>query len=97
MKPIRFPDGQPALEIQTFHQVARALTSMVDLNGILNAIMQQMTRFFRPQAWSLLVLDEPKRQLYYGVISGGQTEKLRTSGSLSARVSPVGSRSTVNP
>lgn len=39
--------------------------------------MQQMTRFFNPEAWSLLVLDEPKRQLYYGVISGGQTEKLR--------------------
>lgn len=77
VKPIRFPDGQPALEIQTFHEVARALTSSVDLSTILNAIMQQMTRFFNPQAWSLLVLDEPKRQLYYGVISGGQTEKLR--------------------
>lgn len=77
VKPIQFPDGQPALEIQTFHEVARALTSSVDLSGILNNIMQQMTRFFSPQAWSLLVLDEPNRQLYYGVISGGQTEKLR--------------------
>ncbi len=77
VKPIQFPDGQPALEIQTFHEVARALTSSVDLSGILNNIMQQMTRFFNPQAWSLMILDEPKRQLYYGVISGGQTEKLR--------------------
>lgn len=77
MKPIQFPDTQPALEIQTFHEVARALTSSVDLSGILQNIMQQMTRFFNPQAWSLLILDEPKRQLYYGVISGGQTEKLR--------------------
>lgn len=77
VKPIRFPDGQPALEIQTFHEVARALTSSVDLTSILNSIMQQMTRFFNPQAWSLLILDEAKRQLYYGVVSGGQTEKLR--------------------
>ena len=76
-KVIQFPDGQPALEIQTFHEVARALTSSVDLSGILHNIMQQMTRFFSPQAWSLLILDEPNRQLYYGVISGGQTEKLR--------------------
>lgn len=76
-KVIQFPDGKPALEIQTFHEVARALTSSVDLSGILHNIMQQMTRFFSPQAWSLLILDEPKRQLYYGVISGGQTEKLR--------------------
>ncbi len=77
VKPIQFPDGQPAIEIQTFHEVARALTSSVDLDGILNQIMQQMKRFFNPQAWSLLVLDEAKRQLYYGVISGGQTEKLK--------------------
>jgi diguanylate cyclase (GGDEF)-like protein len=76
-KVIQFPDGKPALEIQTFHEVARALTSSVDLSGILHNIMQQMTRFFSPQAWSLLILDEPKSQLYYGVISGGQTEKLR--------------------
>lgn len=76
-KLIQFPDGQPALEIQTFHEVARALTSSVDLSVILHNIMQQMTRFFNPQAWSLLILDEKKRQLYYGVISGGQTEKLR--------------------
>jgi diguanylate cyclase (GGDEF)-like protein len=76
-KTIQFPEGKPALEIQTFHEVARALTSSVDLSGILHNIMQQMTRFFNPQGWSLLVLDEPKRQLYYGVISGGLTEKLR--------------------
>jgi len=76
-KAIQFPDGQPAIEIQTFHEVARALTSSVDLDGILNQIMQQMTRFFNPRAWSLLVLDEAKQQLYYGVISGGDAEKLR--------------------
>lgn len=78
VKPIQFPEAQPqALEIQTFHEVARALTSSVDLSGILNAIMQQMTKYFHPQAWSLLVMDETSRHLYYGVISGGQTEKLR--------------------
>jgi diguanylate cyclase (GGDEF)-like protein len=77
VNPIQFPNGQPALEIQTFHEVARALTSSVDLDGILNNIMQQMQRFFNPQAWALLVVDEANRQLYYGVISGGQTEKLR--------------------
>jgi diguanylate cyclase (GGDEF)-like protein len=76
-KVIQFPDGKPGLEIQTFHEVARALTSSVELNGILHNIMQQMTRFFSPQAWSLLILDEAKRQLYYAAISGGQSEKLR--------------------
>ncbi len=77
VKPTQFPNGQPTLEVQTFHEVARALTSSVDLSGILNSIMQQMTRFFNPQAWSLMIVDEAKRQLYYGISSGGQTEKLR--------------------
>jgi diguanylate cyclase (GGDEF)-like protein len=76
-KTIQFPDAKPAVELRTFHEVARALTSSVDLEGILNAIMQQMARFFEPQAWSLLILDEASQQLYYGVISGGSTEALR--------------------
>lgn len=76
-KTIQFPDTKPAVELRTFHEVARALTSSVDLEGILRAIMQQMTRFFEPQAWSLLILDEATQQLYYGVISGGDTEALR--------------------
>ncbi len=76
-KTIQFPDAKPAVELRTFHEVARALTSSVNLEGILNAIMQQMTRFFAPQAWSLLILDEATQQLYYGVISGGDTETLR--------------------
>lgn len=76
-KTIQFPDGKAALEIQTFHEVARALTSSVELSGILHNLMQQMTRFFNPQGWSLLILDEPKRQLYYAAVSGGQAEKLR--------------------
>jgi diguanylate cyclase (GGDEF)-like protein len=76
-KTIQFPDTKPAVELRTFHEVARALTSSVNLEGILNAIMQQMTRFFAPQAWSLLILDEATQQLYYGVISGGDTEALR--------------------
>jgi diguanylate cyclase (GGDEF)-like protein len=76
-KTIQFPDGKPALEIQTFHEVARALTSSIDLSGILFNLMQQMTRFFNPPGWSVLVVDESKGQLYYGGASGNQTEKLR--------------------
>lgn len=76
-KQIQFPGGEPAIEIQTFHEVARALTSSVELDGILRNIMQQMTRFFNPQAWSLLVVDEPRRQLYYGAVSGGMMAALK--------------------
>ena len=60
MKTIRFPDGQPALEIQTFHEVARALTSSVDLSGILHAIMQQMTQLLQPS--SLVVAGSGRAQ-----------------------------------
>ena len=97
MKTIRFPDGQPALEIQTFHEVARALTSSVDLTSILNGIMQQMTRFFSPEAWSLLIVDEKNHQLYYGVISGGQTENSVINAFRWDKEFQAGSRCTANP
>jgi hypothetical protein len=36
-------------ELSIFHNVARALTSELDLDSILRAIMRQMEQFFRPE------------------------------------------------
>jgi diguanylate cyclase (GGDEF)-like protein len=60
-------------DLLVFHNVARALTSSLDRDAILRAIMQQMEQFFEPETWSLLLVDEPKKELYYAV-AVGQTE-----------------------
>lgn len=64
-------------DLLVFHNVARALTSSLDRDSILRAIMQQMEQFFRPETWSLLLVDEAHQHLYYAVAVGQAEEDLR--------------------
>ena len=66
-----FPE-RPTLpkDLKVFHDVARALTSSLDLDSILGAIMKQMEQFFEPESWSLLIVDEEQQNLYYAVAAG---------------------------
>jgi diguanylate cyclase (GGDEF)-like protein len=66
-----FPERPPLpKDLRVFHDVARALTSSLDLDSILGAIMQQMEQFFEPESWSLLIVDEQQQNLYYAVAAG---------------------------
>jgi diguanylate cyclase (GGDEF)-like protein len=66
-----FPERAPLpKDLRVFHDVARALTSSLDLDSILGAIMQQMEQFFEPESWSLLIVDEEQQNLYYAVAAG---------------------------
>ena len=66
-----FPARSPLpKDLRVFHDVARALTSSLDLDSILGAIMQQMEQFFEPESWSLLIVDEEQQNLYYAVAAG---------------------------
>jgi diguanylate cyclase (GGDEF)-like protein len=64
-------------DLLVFHNVARALTSSLDRDSILRAIMQQMEQFFKPETWSLLLVDEARRDLYYAVAVGHTEDELR--------------------
>ena len=48
--------------LRVFHDVARTLTTSLDLEEILNLIMAKMAAFFGPERWSLLMVDEEARQ-----------------------------------
>jgi diguanylate cyclase (GGDEF)-like protein len=70
--------GDPNLrDLLVFHNVARALTSSLDRDTILRAIMQQMEQFFKPETWSLLLMDESRKELYYAVAVGHAEADLR--------------------
>ena len=72
------PSGDPNLrDLLVFHNVARALTSSLNRDTILRAIMQQMEQFFEPETWSLLLMDEGRRELYYAVAVGNTEADLR--------------------
>jgi diguanylate cyclase (GGDEF)-like protein len=71
----REPSGLDAL--RTFHEVARAITSSIELDSILRTILEQMAHYFRPESWSLLMLDEAKHELYYALAAGHSEDDLR--------------------
>src|SRR5262250_2872165 len=64
-------------ELTIFHDVAKALTSSLDLDSILQTIMEKMAEYFRPDTWSLLMVDEQKNELYFAIAVGQAAEALK--------------------
>src|SRR5205809_984922 len=64
-------------ELSIFHDVAKALTSSLDLDSILQTIMEKMAEYFRPDTWSLLMVDESKSELYFAIAVGTASEALK--------------------
>jgi diguanylate cyclase (GGDEF)-like protein len=63
--------------LRVFHDVARALTSSLELEEILGAIMDKMAQFFGPERWSMLMVDDKAGELYYAIAVGENTESLK--------------------
>ncbi len=64
-------------ELNIFHDVAKALTSSLDLDSILQTILEKMAEYFRPDTWSLLMVDEAKNELYFAIAVGTAAEALK--------------------
>ena len=65
-------------ELSIFHDVAKALTSSLNLNSVLQTIMDKMAEYFRPDTWSLLMVDEAKDELYFAIAVGDAADMLQT-------------------
>jgi diguanylate cyclase (GGDEF)-like protein len=63
-------------ELKIFHDVAKALTSTLDLDTILQTIMEKMAVYFEPATWSLVMIDESSLEPYYAASIGGGAEGL---------------------
>jgi diguanylate cyclase (GGDEF)-like protein len=66
-------------ELTIFHDVAKALTSSLDLDSILQTIMEKMAEYFRPDTWSLLMVDEAREELYFAIAVGDKAEALKNA------------------
>jgi diguanylate cyclase (GGDEF)-like protein len=65
-------------ELAIFHDVAKALTSSLNLDSILQTIMEKVAAYFRPDTWSLLMVDESANELYFAIAVGDAAEALKT-------------------
>jgi diguanylate cyclase (GGDEF)-like protein len=63
--------------LRVFHDVARTLTTSLELEEILLAIMDKMANFFGPERWSLLMIDPAQKDLYYAIAVGEDSASLR--------------------
>ena len=84
-------------EVAIFNDVAKALTSSLNLDSILQTIMDKMAEFFRPDTWSLLMVDEQKDELYFAIAVGTLPKRSRPFGLRWAKESLAGWPGTVSP
>ncbi len=49
----------------------------MDLDSILQTIMDKMAEYFRPENWSLLMVDEEQEDLYFAIAVGNAAESLK--------------------
>ena len=64
-------------DLLVFHELARALTSNLDLNSVLRTVLEYMDRFIDADLWALLMLDHERQELYYTYTDGRENELLR--------------------
>jgi len=67
----------PLEDLLVFHQLTRSLTSSFELDAILRTILEHMERTVEADLWTLLMLDEPRQELYYVLAAGGEHAALR--------------------
>jgi diguanylate cyclase (GGDEF)-like protein len=65
-------------ELRIFHDVAKALTSSLNLDSILQTIMEKVAEYFRPDNWSLLMVDDSAEELYFAIAVGDAADALRS-------------------
>lgn len=70
-------DSRQMDHLRVFHDVARAVTASLELEEILGAIMNKMAGFFGPERWSMLLVSEDERSLYYAIAVGENQESLK--------------------
>jgi diguanylate cyclase (GGDEF)-like protein len=76
-RPLATIDSRQMDTLRVFHEVARALTSNLELDSLLRSIMAKMEEFFGPEHWSLLMMDEATSELYYALSAGLDETLLR--------------------
>ncbi len=66
-----------SLQLSTFNEIGKALTSSLDLKEILNIVMEKISGILHPKNWSLLLLDEETNELRFEIVVGEGSKKIK--------------------
>jgi GAF domain-containing protein len=77
-KGVEIDSSRLTQELAIFHDVATALTSSLDLDSILQTIVDKMAEYFQPDTWSLLMVDDERKDLYFAIAVGTAAEALKS-------------------
>ncbi len=64
-------------QIAAFNEIAKALTSTLELRTVLELVMQKVSVLLRPSNWSLLLVDEKTGELYFEIAVGPGADALK--------------------
>src|SRR3970040_2391876 len=64
-------------QLSSFSEMGKALTSTLDLKEVLNIVMEKISEMLQPKNWSLLLIDDEQNELYFEILVGEGTEKLK--------------------
>ncbi len=65
------------LQLSTFNEIGKALTSSLDLKEILNIVMEKISELLHPKNWSLLLLGDETNELRFEIVVGEGSKKLK--------------------
>jgi len=65
-------------ELQAFNEIGRTLASTLELHEVLALIMEKVSVVLRPGHWSLLLVDEARRDLFFEIVVGEGAERLKS-------------------
>ncbi len=64
-------------QLETFSEIGKTITSSLNLKEVLQRVMREMERLLKPDNWSLLLLDEKRKELRFEIAVGKKLEKYR--------------------
>jgi len=64
-------------QLETFNEIGKALTSTLNLKGVLRVVMEKISQLIQPRNWSLLLVDDEKDELYFEIAVGEGVDRIK--------------------
>jgi len=66
-------------EIEVFNRIGKTLTSTLETKVVLQKIMKHISNLFKPDRWSLMLVDDNSLELSYEIFVGKGSSKIKSN------------------